>query len=65
MNNASAENDEKDSVISTDHNSLVTSEERFSDLDDVMETIIDVKSRKRKLSDKSLNEGSVKKRKKI
>lgn len=65
MSNASAENDEKDSVISTDHNSLVTSEERFSDLDDVMETIIDVKSRKRKLSDKPLNEGSVKKRKKI
>lgn len=57
------ETDERDSVISTDHISLVTSEERFSDLEDVIETIKDVKSKKRKLSDKFPEEISKKKRK--
>lgn len=49
--NSTALNDEVDSVISTDRNSLGTSEEHYSDLEDVLETISQhQKSKKQKLS---------------
>ncbi|XKL66580.1 hypothetical protein PGB90_010000 [Kerria lacca] len=46
----SRENDERDSGIGADHSSQITSDEKCSDLDDLLEKVKDVKSKKRKRS---------------